>query len=52
MLFRSKFITQLELLLIDSKRELEKITISNCSTADQDDGQQSIFEDADESKEG
>ena len=47
-----KFITQLELLLIDSKRELEKITISNCSTADQDDGQQSIFEDADESKEG
>lgn len=47
-----KFITQLELLLIDSKRELEKITISSCSTADQDDGQQSIFEDADESKEG
>ena len=47
-----KFITQLELLLIDSKRELEKLTISNCSTADQDDGQQSIFEDADESKEG
>ncbi len=47
-----KFVTQLELLLIDSKRELEKITISSCSTADQDDGQQSIFEDADESKEG
>ena len=47
-----KFIKRLELLLNDSKRELARIVANASSEADQEDGQQTIYERTDENEEG
>lgn len=47
-----KFITQLELLLNDSKRELARVVANASAEEDQEDGQQTFYERVDENEEG